>query len=145
MKIAIGCDHGGFLLKETIKKFLIDNNYEVLDLGTNSLDSVDYPKYGRAVAKSIVDKEADFGILICGTGIGISIAANKIHGIRAALCVNESMARLSREHNDANILALGARIVGDVLALDIVKTFLNTQFENGRHKRRVDDIECNLF
>lgn len=145
MKIAIGCDHGGYLLKETIKKFLMDNNYEVLDLGTNSLDSVDYPKYGRAVAKSIVDKEADFGILICGTGIGISIAANKIHGIRAALCLNESMARLSREHNDANILALGARIVGDVLALDIVKTFLNTEFENGRHKRRVDDIECNLF
>ena len=149
MKIALGADHAGFELKEKIKEYLLKKGgIEVIDKGTNSKESVDYPKYGHAVAKSIVGKEADFGILICGTGIGISIAANKIKGIRAANCTNTTMARLSRQHNDANILALGARIVGDVIALDIVDEFLSASFEGGRHQKRVDQIEvegCNLF
>ena len=147
MKIALGSDHGGYELKEKIKQYLVKREgIELIDFGTNSVESVDYPKYGHLVAKSIVGKEADFGILICGTGIGISIAANKIKGIRAANCTNTTMARLSRQHNDANILALGARIVGDVIALDIVDEFLSASFEGGRHQKRIDEIEaCNLF
>ena len=149
MKIALGADHGGYELKEKIKQYLVKREgIELIDFGTNSVESVDYPKYGHAVAKSIIDKEVDYGILVCGTGIGISIAANKIKGIRAANCTNTTMARLSRQHNDANILALGARIVGDVLALDIVDEFLSASFEGGRHQKRVDQIEieeCNLF
>ena len=135
--------------KEKIKQHLAKKEgIEVIDFGTNSTESVDYPKYGHLVAKSVVDKEVDFGILVCGTGIGISIAANKIKGIRAANCTNTTMAKLTREHNDANILALGARIVGDVLALDIVDEFLSASFEGGRHQKRVEQIEveeCNLF
>ena len=149
MKVALGSDHGGYELKEKIKQYLVKREgIELIDFGTNSVESVDYLKYGHLVAKSIVGKEADFGILICGTGIGISIAANKIKGIRAANCTNTTMARLSRQHNDANILALGARIVGDVIALDIVDEFLSASFEGGRHQKRVDQIEieeCNLF
>lgn len=147
MKIALGADHGGYELKEKIKKHLSENeDIKVLDMGTYNTDSVDYPKYGHIVARSVVEKEVDFGILICGTGIGISIAANKISGVRAALCTNTTMARLTRQHNDANILALGARITGDVLALDIVDEFLKTVFEGGRHIRRVEAIEgCDLF
>lgn len=149
MKIALGADHGGYELKEKIKQYLsIRKGIELIDFGTNSIESVDYPKYGHLVAKSIVEKKVDFGILVCGTGIGISIAANKIKGIRAANCTNTTMARLARQHNDANILALGARIVGDVLALDIVDEFLVSSFEGGRHQRRVEEIEieeCNLF
>lgn len=147
MKIALGADHGGFELKEKIKKhLLLKENIEVIDMGTHSTESVDYPKYGHEVAKAVVNKTVDFGILICGTGIGISIAANKIKGIRAALCFNTTMAKLTRQHNDANILALGARITGDVLALDIVDEFLSSSFEGGRHLKRVEAIEeCNLF
>lgn len=145
MKIALGCDHGGFTLKETIKKHLLEQGYEVIDKGTHSLESVDYPKYGQIVAKSVLDKEVDYGILICGTGIGISIAANKFKGIRAALCTDTTMAKLTRQHNDANILAMGARIIGDVVAKDIVDTFLSTEFEGGRHIKRIESIECNLF
>ncbi len=147
MKIALGADHGGFELKEKIKKHLERKiDIELIDMGTHSTDSVDYPKYGHAVANAIVNKEADLGILICGTGIGISMAANKISGVRAALCTNTTMAKLTRQHNDANILALGARIIGDVLALDIVDEFLASSFEGGRHQRRVEQIEqCNLF
>lgn len=141
MKIALGADHGGYELKEKIKIHLNNKNIEVLDMGTNSLESVDYPKYGHLVAKSVISKEADFGILVCGTGIGISIAANKVKGIRAANCTNTTMAKLTRQHNDANILALGGRIVGDVLALDIVDEFLNSSFEGGRHQKRIDCIE----
>ena len=147
MKIALGADHGGYELKEKIKQYLAKKGgIEVIDFGTNSIESVDYPKYGHLVDKSIVEKKVDFGILVCGTGIGISIAANKIKGIRAANCTNTTMARLARQHNDANILALGARIVGDVLALDIVDEFLVSSFEGGRHQRRVEEIEnCNIF
>ena len=138
MKIALGADHGGYELKEKIKQHLSKKEgIEVIDFGTNSTESVDYPKYGHLVANSVVNKEVDFGILVCGTGIGISIAANKIKGIRAANCTNTTMAKLTRQHNDANILALGARIVGDVL---------DASFEGGRHQKRIDEIEaCNLF
>jgi len=143
MKIALGADHGGFELKEKIKQHLSKKEgIEVIDFGTNSTESVDYPKYGHLVANSVVNKEVDFGILVCGTGIGISIAANKIKGIRAANCTNTTMAKLTRQHNDANILALGARIVGDILALDIVDEFLAASFEGGRHQKRIDEIEA---
>jgi len=141
MKIALGADHGGFGLKEQIKKHLEDKGFEILDLGAHSTDSVDYPEFGRAVGEAVVAGKADSGIIICGTGIGISIAANKIAGVRAALCTNTTMARLTREHNDANVLALGARMVGDVLALDMVDTFLSTEFEGGRHATRIAKIE----
>ncbi|OQY41440.1 MAG: ribose 5-phosphate isomerase B [Fusobacteriia bacterium 4572_74] len=141
MKIAIGSDHGGFELKEKVKKFLTGKGYEVLDLGCNSIDSVDYPKYGRIVGEAVVEKKADKGIVICGTGIGISIAVNKVKGVRAALCTNTTMARLTREHNDANVLAMGGRIVGDILALEMVDIFLTTEFEGGRHQKRIDQLE----
>lgn len=141
MKIALGSDHGGYELKEIIKNHLEKKNYDVLDLGCNSNDSVDYPSYGKSVGIAVVEGKADYGIIICGTGIGISIAANKIKGVRAALCMNTTMAHLTREHNNANVLAFGARIVGDVLALEIVDTFLNSEFQGGRHARRVSLIE----
>ena len=142
MKIALGADHGGFELKEKIKQHLSKKEgIEVIDKGTNSKESVDYPKYGHAVANAVVSKEVDFGILVCTTGVGISIAANKINGIRAALCHNEYTARLSRLHNDANIIALGARVLGEDLGLACVETFINTEFEGGRHARRVGKIE----
>ncbi|MGL4988314.1 MAG: ribose 5-phosphate isomerase B [Cetobacterium sp.] len=141
MKIALGADHGGFVLKEIVKNHLESKGFEVLDKGAYSTDSVDYPVYAKSVANSVLEKEADFGILICGTGIGISIAANRFKGIRAALCSNTTMAKLTREHNDANILALGARMTGDILALEIVDEFLRTQFEGGRHLTRINAIE----
>lgn len=141
MKIALGADHGGFELKEKVKAHLIKKGYEVLDLGTNSTDSVDYPEFGHAVGHAVVDKKAEFGIVVCGTGIGISIAANKVPGVRAALCTNTTMARLTREHNNANILAMGGRIIGDVLALEMVDTFLATEFQGGRHENRINKIE----
>ncbi|MGL5357275.1 MAG: ribose 5-phosphate isomerase B [Cetobacterium sp.] len=141
MKIALGADHGGFALKEIIKNHLEAKGFEVLDKGSYSTDSVDYPTFAKSVAKSILEAEADFGILICGTGIGISIAANRFKGIRAALCSNTTMAKLTRQHNDANILALGARMTGDILALEIVDQFLETEFEGGRHLTRIDAIE----
>jgi len=140
MKIAVGSDHGGVDLKEEIINFLKSENYDVKDFGTNSKESCDYPDYALPVAEAIVAKEFDFGILICGTGIGISIAANKVPGIRAALCSDTFSAHATREHNDANILTLGARVVGPGLALDIVKTFLSTKFEGDRHQRRIDKI-----
>jgi len=140
MRIALGSDHGGFELKEMIKEYLLDKGYEIVDCGTNSTQSVDYPEYGIKVAKAINDKEADLGIAVCGTGIGISIAANKVKGIRAALCTDSYMAKMAREHNNANILALGARVVGQGLATDIVDAFLATSFSGWRHTRRVEQI-----
>lgn len=137
MKIALGADHGGYILKDKIKSFLLEKGYEVIDFGTNSADSVNYPVYGKKVAEAVASKEATYGIVVCGTGIGISIAANRVKGIRCALCTNSTMATLTREHNDANMLALGERIVGDVLALDIVDTFLKTTFLGGRHATRI--------
>ncbi len=141
MKIALGADHGGYELKEQVKKHLSDKGYEVIDFGTNSTESVDYPVYAKKVGEAVVAQNADFGIVICGTGIGISMAANKVKGIRAALCHNVFTARLAREHNDANVLAMGGRVLGTGLALEMVDVFLTTKFEGGRHKRRVDQIE----
>ncbi len=141
MKIAIGNDHAGVELKQYLVKHLEEWGHEVLDLGHNGTDSVNYPEFGKQVATRVVNKEADLGIVICGTGIGISISANKVTGARAALCTNELMADLSRRHNNANVLALGARILGDELALSITKAFLSGEFEGGRHETRVDLIE----
>lgn len=138
--IGIGSDHAGFALKGEIIKFLKDKGFEVEDFGTCGSQSVDYPDYGLAVAEAVKDGKCEKGIIVCGTGIGISIAANKVPGIRAALCTDGFMARMSREHNDANILALGERIVGTGLALDIVETWLNTEFLGGRHQSRVEKI-----
>lgn len=140
-KIALGSDHGGFELKSEVKKYLETKGYEVLDFGTNSSDSVDYPDYAKLVGNAVVNKEADYGILICGTGIGISIAANKISGVRAALCHNVWTTRLTREHNNANILCMGGRVIGPGIALEMVDVFLNTEFEGGRHATRVGKIE----
>ena len=137
--IAIACDHGGYDLKEVIKNRFSDR-YDFLDLGTNSADSVDYPEYGQAVGKAIVEGKVERGIIICGTGIGISIAANRYPEVRAANCTDTTMARLTRQHNDANVLALGARLVGLEVAFDIVETFMNTEFEGGRHARRVQKL-----
>ncbi len=138
--LAIGCDHGGYQLKQYIMKCLGEKGVEYKDFGTYNEDSCDYPAYAEAVSRSVVSGECEKGILICGTGIGISIAANKIHGIRAALCSDCYSAEYTRRHNDANILALGARTVGSGLAMKIVDTFLSASFEGGRHAQRVDMI-----
>ena len=140
--IGIGSDHGGFALKEAIKKHLEERGLEYKDYGTYSSASCDYPVYGRAVAKAVAAGECELGILICGTGIGISITANKVPGVRAALCSDCFSAEATRLHNNANILALGARVLGEGLALKIVDTFLDTPFSNDeRHIRRISMIE----
>ena len=140
--IAIGSDHGGFELKKEIMAHLDARGLEYKDVGTYSDASCDYPVYGKAVAKAVASGECERGIIICGTGIGISIAANKVHGIRAALCGDCFSAEATRQHNDANVLALGARVVGPGLALKIVDTFLDTPFSNSeRHIRRIEMIE----
>lgn len=141
MKIAIGCDHGGFELKEKVVAHLKEQGIEVVDFGTNSLDSCDYPDFGIAAAKAVASGECDKGIVICTTGIGISIAANKVKGIRCALCSDLTSARLTREHNDANVLAMGAAIVGHLVALDIVDVFVKTEFSGlEKHARRINKI-----
>jgi len=140
-KIAIGCDHAAFNEKEKLKKYLIKNGYELIDVGTNSSDSVDYPSFGHEVGKLVVNNKVNKGIVICGSGIGISIAANKIKGVRAALCTSSEHAKMSRKHNDANVLALGARMTDFSLILEIVQAWLNTDFEGGRHLKRVNLIE----
>ena len=142
MKIAIGCDHGAYNLKLTVIDHLKAAGHEIADMGCDSLKSCDYPEYGRAVALAVADGKVDKGIVMCTTGIGISITANKVPGIRAALCTNETMAYLTRSHNDANVLALGAGIVGPNLALNIVDTFLSTDFSGEeKHARRISQIE----
>ena len=141
MKISIGCDHAGFETKEMIILLLEELKHDVLDLGTNSLDSVDYPIYGLKVGESIKNKIVDMGIVVCGSGIGISIAANKILGARAALCTSVEHAILSRKHNNANILALGARLTDEKNIKEIVIKWLNTPFEGGRHQKRINLIE----
>ena len=140
MKISLGCDHGGYELKEIVKKHLESKEIEIVDVGTYSIDSVDYPDFGSKAALLVSKKEVDKGIVICTTGIGISITANKVKGVRCALCTNAYMAKMTRLHNDANMLALGAGIVGKNLALDIVDTWLDTDFEGGRHTKRVEKI-----
>ena len=139
--IAIGSDHGGFVLKNAIMKYLETKNIEFKDYGCYDSNSVDYPDIAHSVCVPVQNGEADFGILICGTGIGISIAANKVKGIRAALCSDCFSAEMTRRHNNANMLAMGARVLGEGLALQIVDIFLNTPFDGGRHARRVDMIE----
>ena len=140
-KIAIGCDHAAFNEKEKLKKYLIKNGYELVDVGTNSSDSVDYPSFGHEVGKLVANNKVNKGIVICGSGIGISIAANKIKGVRAALCTSSEHAKMSRKHNDANVLALGARMTDFSLILEIVQAWLHTDFEGGRHLKRVNLIE----
>lgn len=141
MKIALACDHGGLALKNKIKEYLSANGYEAVDFGTTTDCSCDYPDFALAGAEAVARGECDRGIFICTTGIGISIAANKVPGIRCALCTDETCARLTREHNNANVLALGGGIVGVNLGLNIVKTFLETEFSGlEKHQRRVDKI-----
>jgi ribose 5-phosphate isomerase B len=140
MKIAIGADHAGYEVKEKIKKQLEEMNLEVEDLGTNSTESVDYPNFGAAVGREVANGKADQGIVVCGSGIGINIAANKIHGIRAAQAWNEETARLAREHNNANVLSIGARVLPAEEIPKIVKAWFDAKFLGGRHEMRVEKI-----
>ena len=142
MKIAVGSDHAGYQLKLAAIRLLIDKRLDFVDVGCNSTDSCDYPDYAKKAAELVASGQCDLGLLFCGTGLGMSIAANKVHGIRAALCGDCFSAEATRQHNDANVLALGARVVGPGLALKIVDTFLDTPFSNGeRHIRRIEMIE----
>ncbi|WP_332407470.1 ribose 5-phosphate isomerase B [Pseudolactococcus laudensis] len=141
MKIAIGNDHGGVQLKQALKTHLIAKGYEVLDLGTNSVASTDYPIYGQKVSEAVINQAADLGIALCGTGIGISIACNKVKGIRAALCHDVFSAQATREHNDSNVLCMGARVIGDGLACMIVDTWLDAIYQGGRYAQRVALLE----
>lgn len=141
MKIALGCDHGGLNLKEAIKKHLKENGYEVTDFGTNSTDSVDYPNYALQVCQSVTKQESDYGILCCGTGIGMSIAANKINGILASVVGDTFSAKATKEHNNSNVLCLGERVTGEGLALTIVDTWLQAEFQGGRHENRVNQVK----
>jgi ribose 5-phosphate isomerase B len=142
MKLAIGCDHGGFELKEEILKFIKTvANIEVSDFGPAGKESVDYPDYGKKVSEAVSKGSMDRGILICGTGIGMSIVANRYPRVRAALCHDHFTAQMSRLHNDANVLVMGERVIGKGVALEIVKTWLETEFEGGRHQKRLDKIQ----
>jgi len=142
MKIAIGSDHAGFEHKEALKKWLMTNGYEVNDFGTHSLDSVDYPDFADSVSESVEKKEVELGVLVCGSGNGVAITANKHQGIRAALCWKEEIAALARQHNNANIVCIPARFVSQQEAERILEVFLHTEFEGGRHSRRVEKISC---
>ena len=139
-KICISSDHAGFKLKESIKDFLINKNISIIDLGPINEDSVDYPDYAKKVSNRVKSKKSDIGILVCGSGTGMAISANKIKGIRAAVCHNLKSTRLSRQHNDANIIAIGSRLTKKNTALQLVSVFLRTKFEGGRHLRRVKKI-----
>jgi len=140
MKISIASDHAGFSLKKDVILWLKENNYEVLDFGTYSEDSVDYPDFAVPAAEAVANGDSEFGIVICGTGIGVSISANKVAGIRAANCCSVEMSKMSRLHNNANVLAFGARLIDLDMAKSMVKTFLETEFEGGRHIKRVEKI-----
>ncbi|WP_255547797.1 ribose 5-phosphate isomerase B [Crassaminicella indica] len=140
MKIALGSDHGGYHLKEAIKKYLEEKGIECEDFGTNSTESVDYPEFGMKVAEAVVSGKCEKGIVCCGTGIGISISANKVPGVRCAVVSDTFSAQMSKEHNNANVLALGERVIGIGLALKIVDVWLNTEFAGERHQRRIDKI-----
>ena len=141
MKIAVAADHGGYKLKEKVKEHLLERGIEVEDLGTHSEESVDDPIYGKLCGEAVASGQADLGVVVCGTGIGISIAANKVHGIRCGLCTSVEMAHLTKQHNNANILALGGRTTGEELAMEIVDEWLDTQYEGGRHQRRVEMLD----
>ena len=140
MTISIGCDHGGFELKEHIKAYLEQKGHTIVDCGTNSKESCDYPLFGHAAAEAVSSGQCEYGIVICTTGIGISIAANKVKGVRCALCSDPLAAEMTRRHNNANMLSMGAGMIGKNMAERIVDVFLSTQFEGGRHQRRVDEI-----
>ncbi len=142
MRIAIGADHAGVVLKDQLKQWLIERGEAVDDVGTHSTESVDYPDYATTVARAVASGAADRGVLVCGTGLGMAMAANKVAGIRAAPIVDEASARLSREHNDANVIALGARLTAFEESRDLLRIFLDTTFEGGRHQRRVDKINA---
>lgn len=142
MKIAIGADHAGFVYKEKIKEYLTVKGYEIQDFGTLSTESVDFPDFAHPTANAVEKREADFGIVICGSGQGVSMTANKHQHIRAALCWNTDIVKLSRQHNDANVLALPARFIALEYAVEMVDTFLHTEFEGGRHENRVNKIAC---
>ena len=139
MKIVMGADHGGYSLKNVLRDYLTEQGHAVTDLGCQG-ERVDYPDYGRMVGEAVMAGEADYGVCVCGTGIGISIAVNKVPGIRGALCTNEYEAMMTRKHNDANVLVLGGRVVGEELAKDIARVFFSTDFEGGRHQHRLDQI-----
>ena len=141
MKIVVGSDHAGFELKEAVKAKLESEGYEIEDVGTYSTESTDYPKYGHAVGRKVAAGEADRGIAICGTGIGINISCNKVPGIRAALVTSVFQAEMTKAHNDANVLCLGARVTDQDLAFEMIDTWLGTEFEGGRHLRRISEIE----
>lgn len=146
--IALGCDHGGFEIKQAVIKYLDENGIEYKDFGCYSTESVDYPEYGYKVAKSVANGESRLGILCCGTGIGISMAANKVRGIRAATVTNEFCAEMTRRHNNANILCMGGRVISSKMAVKCAEIFLNTEFDGGRHEKRVNmitDIENGDF
>ncbi|MBU1105045.1 MAG: ribose 5-phosphate isomerase B [Candidatus Riflebacteria bacterium] len=143
MKIYAGCDHGGLLLKKTLIRRLVELGHQVEDLGTNSENSCDYSDFAHAVALKILADPGAKGILTCGSGIGISIAANRHAGIRAALCHNSLEATLARQHNDANVLVMGGRLVGEAMAVDILEKFFSTSFDGGRHQARIEKIEIN--
>ena len=140
MKIAIGNDHAAVAMKNEIKAYLEELGHEVINFGTDTTDSVNYPEYGEAVGRAVAAQEVDCGVLICGTGVGISLAANKVKGVRAAVCSEPVTARLVKEHNNANIIAFGARIVGIEKAKDIVKAYLDAEYQGGRHQKRIDMI-----
>lgn len=140
MKVAIGSDHAGYALKENIKKHFEQRDVNYTDLGTSSLDSVDYPDYAKKVAKTVADKKADFGIIVCGTGIGVSIAANKVKGIRAALIYNDETAYLAKAHNNANVITMGGRTTTTLQAIQMIETYMQTTFEE-RHQKRIDKID----
>ena len=140
MAIALACDHGAFALKEKLKAHLLEGGYQVEDFGTHSTESCDYPELAVLAARAVASGQCELGIVLCTTGIGVSIAANKVRGIRCALCTDPLMAEMTRRHNDTNMLALGAGITGDRLALRIADTWLNTGYEGGRHQRRIDQI-----
>jgi ribose 5-phosphate isomerase B len=148
MKVALACDHGGYRLKEIIKDYLEEMGVECVDFGTYSEDSVDYPDFAYKAARAVAERKVDRAILVCGTGVGICIVANKVKGIRAGLCCNVYTAEMSRRHNDTNVLCLGGRVIGDELAKAIVKVWLETPFDGGRHARRlgrlseIEELEC---
>jgi ribose 5-phosphate isomerase B len=141
MKIVVGSDHAAYELKEAIKEKLTKEGHEVIDVGCDSTESVDYPKYGHAVGRTVASGEAERGIAVCGSGIGISIACNKVPGIRAALCTSVEMAEMCRRHNNANVVCMGARMISQELAFDIIDKWMTTDFEGGKHLRRINELE----
>ena len=141
MIIAIGCDHAGYELKEKVKARMAAAGHEMIDVGTNSTESVDYPAYGHAVGRAVASGKAERGIAICGSGIGISIACNKVPGIRAALCTSVEMAEMCRRHNNANVICMGARMIEEDLAYAMIDTWMSTEFEGGKHERRINELD----